>query len=707
MTPSAARIILGLSPDEDPRPHLTEFRAARERIAEFVRNATDEAAADRYQVGLIEFDQALAAILESLEDTQVLARPQPSLPPVKPLMRVTAAPQTDLTASGAASQAADESVPEPAPEPVPEPALPDTPFVSSVAKPSVSSVPAPRRRSFAWLGWMLVFLLAIVGGGYLLYQYEQDQVVRRKARITVLEREGSEFVEHRRWQDASKCFAELDELSPGSEVARLGHRSVEVGMAEEQTQFVGYRTGLAISELEAGRLEEAQAAIQSVLDKYPGEKESTAILARITAARASMIRDKAIADARKQRDDKQWDEAIATARKVLATTPDDPDAQAIVADATAGLAKQTADLAKAKDLLEKAAARDQGKFDAEALNWLREAAALAPGSAEIAARLEKMASYTRTLRVPGDFATPAEALAGAHDRDRIVLAEQTWKGQLVVNAAVELEGAGSGKTIIVCPATEGCPILIGPAAKGARISGISFRHATFHALGTDRFSAALVNGGTATFVDCRFSDASGHGLVVIENGSAVATHCRFSDNGWNGASVSGPGSSLIVSDSESINNFGHGIESWDGAAITLSNNRCEGNCRNGIHADNSGAATTITGNQLVANREFGLVLDSAGSGKIADNTARANLLGGIVIRKGAAALPVTHNDATLNQGPGLVLEKGLSQAPYTTNTSTKNTAQQILTNADLSQYEAPKEALPEKKEKSSLKALPP
>jgi len=554
---------------------------------------------------------------------------------------------------------------------------------------------------------MLVFLLAILGGGYLLYQYEQDQVVRRKARITVLEREGSEFVEHRRWQDASQCFSELEELSPGSEVARLGHRSVEAGMAEEQTQFVGYLTGQAIAELEAGRLEEAQAAIQCVLEKYPGEKEATAILARITSARASRIRDKAIADARQQRDDKQWNEAIATARKVLSTTPDDADAQAIVADATAGLAKQAADLAKAKDLLERAVARDQGKFDAQALNWLREAVALAPGDAVIAARLEKMASYTRTLRVPGDFATPAEALAGAHDRDRIVLAEQSWKGQLVVNAAVELEGAGPGKTIVMCPATEGCPILIGPAAKGARISGIAFRHEAFHALGTDRFSAALVNGGTATFVDCRFSDASGHGLVVIENGSAVASHCRFSDNGWNGASVSGPGSTLDVSDSESINNFGHGIESWDGAAITLSNNRCEGNCRNGIHADNATTTTTITGNQLVANREFGLVLDSAGSGKIADNTARANLLGGIVIRKAAAALSVTHNTATLNQGPGLVLEKGLSQAPYATNTSTKNTAQQILTNADLSQYETPKEALPDKKEKPSLKALPP
>ena len=68
MKPSEARNIFGLGPDEDPRPHLAEFRLARERIAEWVRTAPNEILADRYQAGLVEFDQALAAILESLAD---------------------------------------------------------------------------------------------------------------------------------------------------------------------------------------------------------------------------------------------------------------------------------------------------------------------------------------------------------------------------------------------------------------------------------------------------------------------------------------------------------------------------------------------------------------------------------------------------------------------------------------------------------------
>ncbi|RPJ34431.1 MAG: hypothetical protein EHM17_06590, partial [Verrucomicrobiaceae bacterium] len=67
MDSSEARKILGLGPDEDPRPHLAEFQAARERIAEMVRTAPNDQLAMRYQEGLVEFDQALAAIREHLE----------------------------------------------------------------------------------------------------------------------------------------------------------------------------------------------------------------------------------------------------------------------------------------------------------------------------------------------------------------------------------------------------------------------------------------------------------------------------------------------------------------------------------------------------------------------------------------------------------------------------------------------------------------
>ncbi len=650
MTLTEARKILGLGPDEDPRPHLSEFRAARERIAEMVRTAPNETLGDRYQEGLIEFDKALAAVREYLEALG-LAVPQDPIP------------------------VADEPPSEDEEE---------------------SETPEPRSRMFAGFVWVLVFLIGAAGGGFIHFKNEEDKEIRRQLRLAFLERMGSEFIENRRWQEATESFAEIETLAPGSQLAKLGRRSIEAGMTEEQNQFIAYWTGQAIAELDAGRLDEAEAATRKILAIAPSEKEAAAILGRITTARTSQARSAAIAAARKLIGDGQPAAAIAAAHLILASSPHDSEAEAIISDATAMVKKQAADEKKALSLLRQATARDKGEFDQEVLDLLREAASLAPENQDIAARLETMSSYTRTLRVPGDFATPAEALAVARDQDRIILTKNTWKGPLVVNVAVDLQGADPEKTIVECPPTQGSAITIGPDAKNARITGITFRHESFLATGTDRFSAALVRGGGATFVDCRFRDASGHGLAVIENGEVSASRCQFTGNGWNGAAAIGKGSLLEVRDSEAIENFEHGIESWDGAAVTLINNRCEGNSRNGIHTDNGSASATIEGNQLIANREFGIVIDSAGSGKITGNTIRGNLLGGIVIRSAAGEIPVTGNQSTLNKGPGLVLEKGLSPGSYSKNTITKNGSIEILSGAKLSRPDEKNGATPDK-----------
>ncbi len=704
---SEARKIFDLGPDEDPRPRLTEFMDARDQITALVRTTSDQTLADRYRHDLVEIEQALAVIQEYL-----LTAPKSRIPP-------------PLSPSGTSGEAAPEIVkkPEktpPPPEPPPEvkpatvgqipekipsatppiaaappasPAPPTaTPSISPKTTPAApASKPAPppekprRRTPFYILGFILL-LLAASGAGWFQLQHERNQKQQAlQNRITVLNGLGIASIESRQWQEASNRFAEIETLSPGSNFAAQGRRRIEAALADEQ--FVSYWTGQATAELDAGRLDEAVAAVDQVLDKYPREKDAVAILARIEIARAGQSRITTLAAARKALDERDWDTAIAHARKILVATHDDSDAKSILAAATAAQEKAAADQAKAAELLKQAIARDNGQFDQQALDWLREAKSLAPGNAEIAERFEKLSSYTRTLRVPGDFATPQEALASARNRDRIVLGPAVWKGPLVIEAAVELQGAGHAETIIECSPEAGSAITIGPDAKGARISGITFRHESFVA-DKERFSVALVRRGSATFTDCHFTKASGHGLAVIEGGQAAVSRSRFNDNGWNGAAAIGKGSTLEVRESEALDNFEHGIETWQGAAATLINNRCEGNSRNGIHTDNRTAAATIEGNQLIANREFGLVLDSAGSGKITGNTARANLLGGLVIRA-AAKLPVTNNQSTQNQGPGLILEKGLAPAAYTSNTATQNQGQQILSGADLSITEPP------------------
>ena len=541
----------------------------------------------------------------------------------------------------------------------------------------------PRRRSFLYFLWSTVFLTTALGGLWIYKNHAQADEGQRSIRIALLDRQGASFVENRRWQEATQAFTEIELISPGSDLARRGRRSIETGMLEEQTQFIGYWTGQASVELEAGRLDESLAAARQVLDKYPTEKEATAILDQISKARVGQARSSAIAAARTALDQQKWDSAISTATLILAKSADDAEAKSILLDATAAREKAVTQQKKALSLLAQASARDTGQFDQQALDWLREANSLAPDNREISTRLEKLAAYTRTLRVPEDFPTPEEALAAAHHHDRIVLGPGRWKGPFVVDTAVEIQGAGPADTQIECMPSDGSAITIGPGAKGVRISGVTFRHESF-AVGTVRFSVALVRAGSATFVDCRFTEASGHGLAVIEGGEAIVSRSRFNGNGWDGVAAIGKSSRIEIRDCEALDNFEHGIESWDGAGVVLVNNRCEGNSRNGIHTDSGLASATIEGNQLISNREFGLVLTSAAAGKISGNTARANLLGGLVIRAAASQLAVTRNDATLNHGPGIVLEKSLLTTSYTTNTVSQNNGEQLIHDADLS-----------------------
>jgi parallel beta-helix repeat protein len=537
----------------------------------------------------------------------------------------------------------------------------------------------------AWLAAVLV-LLALAAVGVVLYQkHDKENQLRIRQRITVLEQQGAAHLENRRWLDAAGIYQEIRRLDPQSAVAAAGMRGVEAGMVEEQNQFVGYWTGQAIAGLEAGQLDEAEAAVRRVLERYPDESEAAAILGRVAAAREGLARAAELAAARGLLEKREWQAAVDAARRMLRSAPGDRDAAALLADASAALEKHRADQARALELHRMAAARDQGVFDQAALDMLREAMSLAPELAVIRELHEKMASYTRTLRVPEDFATPAEALAAARGSDRIVLASGTWQGPLVIDAAVDFQGAGPGLTVVECAPGDGSAITIGPGAQGARVSGMNIRHASFLADGNKRFAAALVRGGGAIFVDCHFSDASGHGLVVIERGEAVARRCRFIGNAWNGAAATGGGARLEVRDSVASGNFEHGIESWDGAAATLVNNRCEGNSRNGIHADSHAAAVVIEGNRLVSNREFGLVLGSAGAGSVTGNSARDNQLGGFVFRTRAAAAAVSGNHATANHGPGIVFEAGFPAADDPRgNMASGNDSGEVITDADLS-----------------------
>jgi parallel beta-helix repeat protein len=663
MTLTEARKVLGLGPDEDPRPQLAEFRAMRERIAEIIRAAPNDELARRYQDGLVEFDRALAAVREYLEALGLI----PRLADVK----VEEAPPVDCGDSDfkAENPLSGQVVPR----------------AVSVAERDFSEEENPEpstARVLRFALWFLIVLSVLGFGGWAYLEMEEEERISRNARIAFLERQGANFIENRRWPEAAEAFDEIKDIDPESNLILLGRRSIEAGMAEEQNQFIGYWKGEAIAAFEAGRWDDSEKAAKQVLDKYPEENETKALIARIAEAKREEERVAAYAAIRAMIAKREFDAAISAARTLA---DKDGDAAPLLREAQAAKEKAAADRLAARDLMAQAAAMDTGEFDPMALELMREALSLAPDDAEVAARYEKMAAYTRTIRIPGDFKTIQEALASARDRDRLVIAEGIWEGPLLIPAALELEGI-PGKTIIQCAADAGSVITFAPGVKGARVGGLTLRHLSFDA-GAERFSLALVRGAEVDFSDCRFEQGSGHGIVITGGGHGRVLRCRFTENGWNGIAVMGPDSLLVAEGNTLDGNFQNGIEAWDSASVILSKNKCTGNSRNGIHLDCGSASTTITGNTLTGNREFGMVLSAAGGGEATGNTMGKNFLGGMVVKAEAAKTTVRHNTISDNEGPGLALGKGLSGDPYTANQVTGNKGGEILKDVDLSSEE--------------------
>ena len=663
MTLEEARRILGLSADEDPQTHMAEFAAARERIAELVRTAPNETIALRYQDGLIDFDRALAAIREDMEkeDPEVAKRAE--------WMR--AARGSELAEHPAPAADQDRS---------PAEALAEQEFEH--AQPP--DKPADRRL----VGTLFILLLlAVAGGGIVYTKLQEHEKYRTRERLTFLERLGARMVEARRWDEADLAYKEIEQLDPASEIALLGRRSIEAGMEEEQRQFVGYWSGQALAEFEAGRLDEAAAAARKVLDRYPGQKEVAELLGKIEQSRSTAARESLVAATATAIRKRRWDDAEAKAKQLAASFPADPEGNVFLSEIRAGREKEAREKVRARELFAAAKVRDQGAFDREALEWLREASALAPDDPEIAALYKKMGSYTRTLQVPGDFSTLNEAIAAARDRDRISISEGTFTGPIIVDKTVTLEGAGRDKTFVEVEAAASTAATFGRTASGTQVSGITFRHRGFDP-GPNRFSALLVRGAEVTLSDCRMADSSGHGLAVMETGRVSATRCLFENNGWDGVAVRGPGSRVELSECESTGNFGHGYDLWEGGTGAIHNSIARDNSGNGILVDTNGENVVLGNNDLRGNREYGIVAFAGVSGRIHGNRCRENLLGGMAVRFAAERLLIENNKLEKNLGPGLALERGLKEADFATNSSTGNSGgKNTVTNADFSSGE--------------------
>ena len=695
MTIEEAKKILGLAEDQDPTKVLGDLAHARDQLASMAADAPTEALKERFESELREFEEAMGLLQEEAERirraklAQVMAlvpgaiagggvkskregfldEPMPprkgAVPPVAVAVPVEP-PVTEVAKTELLVEV------EPAPAPVKK---------KKVRKDALAMAAAegPKKRG---LGFYLTFFLLIgaLGGAGAYYYVDQQRQFQRQTELSFLEGLGNKLVESRRWDEAFNAFLRIEELEPGSEVARLGREAIDAGRLEEQEQFVGYWTGEAQAAFEAGRLEDAESAAAQVLERYPGEKSVMELMTRISEARAGFLRDRWGKQAREGIEKREWPQVQAAIEELRSALPGDPLVMSLERELQAGRDQEAKDVQKARELAAAARLRDTGSFDPQALEWVQEAVSLAPKDEEIRKLYEKIASYSRTLRVPQDVATLAEALKGARDRDRILLGEGRFEAGVAVNAAVQIEGKGDGKTVLYVDAREAPVLTLGPKATGARLTNLVFEAQGFDA-GELRFPAVQVRGGEVEVVSCDFRDASGCGLEVIDGGHAKATRSIFERNGWDGMCARGKGSRITAVGCRAISNYGHGFQIWDGAGAEIRDCVVQGNSRNGILVDSAADGLLVSGNKVSDNREYGILLSAGASGRVAENVCKENYLGGLLVRFAAMSVVVEGNRIAENRGDGMILEQGLRPDIYQSNQLVSNDGQNLRQNA--------------------------
>lgn len=641
MDSEQARKVLGLNPDEDWKALIPAFLEARKGMAELVRKAPTESMEARYQEGLMEFDKALAFFRE-LEETKV---------------------------------AQESGVPE-----VPQDAQSDSASESINAGSFRQDVEAvPRGNRVAGLLVLVALFLTALYFGWREWRYHQHDA--RQLMLASYEAQAADHVAKRRWDEALRLYERIEKIAPSSPVVLMGKRSIESGMIEEQGQFLGYWSGVAISAFEAGRWDESADAIAKVLEKRPGDGEMLELSDKLRLLKSASQREALLKKSQEALRANQWDEAIKAADQLLGIEPTNEEASRVRKTADDGKESELVNATKAAGLFESAKLLDKGNFNSELLEMIREAKALAPNHPGISALYEKVASYTRTLRVPVDFESLELALAQAKSQDRIVLDNGEYPGPVSIDAAVTLEAAGE-HVVVSCPADRGPAMTFNAGSTGAKVTGIQFKHSSL-ILDPERFSTVLVRGAAVEFNQCSFSRAAGHGLVIIAGGDVKAVKCRFVENGWDGLHATDDGTKVRIVDSVASGNFQHGIDIWKQASAILEKNVCEENCLNGILIDTA-ADVTIQNNQVRGNREYGVFLRQAGGGLVTGSQINSNMMGGAVLAAAAKNVAFHENAFEKNTPPSLRLTKGMSESNFRNNVFKSQTVDEAI-RADIPQ----------------------
>ena len=509
----------------------------------------------------------------------------------------------------------------------------------------------------------------------------QEDLSNRDRQIEHLLATGRIAVEKHRWPEAERVYNDVMALDPGSTRGRDGFRSIAEGRDEEQRQAIGFLLGTVQAAVEARNWDGAEKSCREVRAMDPGNTKIDDFLERISEGRT---RDKVVRILEGTEEairEEHWEALAGHAADLAMLAPDHVDLPRIRELTAEGMKLMEDRRAKARELYLQALEIGDGTYSDEALEMLREAMRLAPRP-EYQGLYQRISAHARILRVPEDFGTVGEALATARTNDKLRIGEGTYVESLVFPAAVDLEGAGSDKTIIECPGTESSVVTMGKEAGGSRMSGFTLRQSGV-ALTEKRFPVVAVDGAKVVIEDCRVENGSGHGIAVLGGSTVILRRVRVTKCGWDGLAVYGQGSRAEVLEGRFELNLHHGIDAWDGGGVAVTRSRCSGNGLTGMVLMSNGVVSRMEGCTSDLNRELGVLVANGTQVVLRDNQFLSNLLGGVLVRDEGTRASLSKNRIMKNGEAGVVVDQKSVLERFENNEARENSGEQIRLKADL------------------------
>ena len=547
------------------------------------------------------------------------------------------------------------------------------------------------------LVWLFVVGLLCGAGYWGCHQWVLNGGSDLKSVINLRETEErfEEALETRRWDEAEKLVKLLSADGANEGKVKDGLARVNQGRVEERGQQIAFLVSNVQSALEAGQLSEAETfclEIEKLQPNHPQLKEFRTVISESKLEVRSLLMVKSI---EKAIADDDWRAAAIQLNSLVKEN----SAHVRITGFRKELESAEKDMKvrrkKAAGLVASARELDKGTHSEEALTLVEEAVRLDP-SKENRELYQRMSSYGKMIKVPGDHPTITAAFKIAVANDRVFVAKGIYQESLMIPAGVELVGESPTDTIIECPASVGAVITVGHGGAKVRIAALTLRH-TGLVNDEERFPILAVDGGRVEVNNVMVTRASGHGIAVLNGGEADLNLCKVTDCGWDGIAVTDEGSRVVLTKVTSEKNLHHGIDFWDGASGQIFESVFTGNGRTGLLAIAPTKMIRIEKTKSENNREVGFVFSEAVGVELIDCDVHENLLGGIVFDQESKGIKVTNNRVTKNGEAGIVFVKGVEIVSDSGNIVKDNKGKQFWKDA----------VFPERSEDDSVSPPPP